>query len=116
MNIGLIPSKLDASVLESCYLSMAIMYVKQFNNKYIMLIPYKFDYCVLYLMVIKSHWYVDICPLHTNISSVFIGSSVLILHSIFSKVRDLKNTSIVPNTNLLKYLIPPLHAYSNMFV
>ena len=80
------------------------------------LIPSKLDFSVLDLMVIQSHWYVDIFPLHINTSSVAIGSSVLFLHSNFGKVRNMKITRIFPNTNLLKYIIPPQHAPSSIVV
>ena len=69
---------------------------------------------MLDLKVIKSHWCVDIFPLHTNASSVAIFSSVLITHNISRKVRNIKITRIAPNTKLLKYLIPPPHASSNI--
>ena len=38
------------------------------------------------------------------------------LQSIYRKVRDIKITRIAPTTSLLKYLIPPPHASSNIFV
>ena len=87
-----------------------------FNKKYLRLIPSKLDASVLYLTAIQLHWYVDIFPFHKNASSVAIGSSVLILRSIYRKLSATKITRIVPNTNLLEYLIPPLHASSNIFV
>ena len=90
MRIELIPSKLDASMLDSmgsksCDLNMVIREIQPFNNKDLRLIPYKLDAGVLYLTGIQSRWYVDIFPLHTNTSSVAIGSSVLMFHSIFEK-------------------------------
>ena len=121
MKIGLSPSKLYASVLElmgrkSCDANMEIRYVNLFNNKDMRLIQSKLYASVLDLTVIQSNCYVDIFPLHTNTSSGAIGSSVLMLHSISRKIRDMKITRIVPNTNLLEYLIPPPHASSNIFL
>ena len=85
------------------------------------LLPIWFTYNVTHLVQIPlykcgKHWYADMSPLHKNSSSVSIGSSLLILHFISRKVRDIYITRIVPNTNLLRYLIPPNPACSNMFV
>ena len=38
------------------------------------------------------------------------------LHSIYRKGRDMNISRIVPNTNLLRYLIDPPPASCNMFV
>ena len=95
---------------------MIIRGTHTFNNKELTLIPSKLDASVLYLTGIQSHWYVDIFPFHKNASSVAIGSSVLMLHSIYRKLSAMKITRIVPNTNLLEYLIPPPHASSNIFL
>ena len=53
------------------------------------LIPSKLDASVLDLTVIQSHWYVDIFTLRTNASFITIGSAVLMIYSIFSKIRDI---------------------------
>ena len=95
---------------------MAIREIHPSNNKELRLILSKLDASVLDLTVIQSNCYVDIFPLHTNTSSGAIGSSVLMLHSISRKIRDMKITRIVPNTNLLKYITPPIHASSDIFV
>ena len=95
---------------------MTIREIHPFNINDMRLIPPKLDASVLDLTVIQSNCYVDIFPLHTNTSSGAIGSSVLMLHSISRKIRDMKITRIVLNTNLFKYIIPPLHASSSIFV
>ena len=115
------PSILCASVLESMGskeydVNMEIRKIHPLNNKDMRLISFKLDASVLDLTGIQSHWYADKFPIHTNASSVAICSSVLLLLSISRRVRDMKITRIVPNTNLLKYLIPPPHSSSNIFV
>ena len=107
---------LDSTGIKSCDVKMTIRDVKPFNNKELRLITSKLYASVLDLTGIKLHWYVDIFPLHTNNSSVVIGSSVLMIHSIYRKLGDIKINRIVPTTNLLKYLTPPQHASSNTFV
>ena len=95
---------------------MTIREIHPFNINEMRLIPPKLDASVLDLTGIKPHWYVNIFHLRTKASYVSIYSSVLMIHSIYSKLRDMKITRMVPNTNLLKYLIPPLHASSDIFV
>ena len=46
----------------------------------------------------------------------FLHLLVLMVHVISRKVSYMKITNILPNNNILKYLIPPLHAFINMFV
>ena len=95
---------------------MSIREIHPFNNKQLRLIPSKLDDIVLYMIGILPHWYVDIFPFHKNASSVAIGSSVLMLRSIYRKLSAMKITRIVPKTNLLEYLIPLPHESSNIFV
>ena len=52
---------------------------------------------------------------HKNGFYVDIGSSVLMPHSVSRKGRDMNTTRLASNINLLRYLIPPLPASSNMF-
>ena len=95
MRIELIPSKLDASMLDSmgsksCDLNMVIREIQPFNNKDLRLIPYKLDAGVLDLMGIKSHCYADMFTFHTNTSSVSIYYSVFMIQSIFRMVSVIK--------------------------
>ena len=91
-----------------CDVKISIRELLSFNNKELRLTSSKFDTSVLDLTLIQSHWYVDIFFLHTNNSSFAIGSSVLMIYNISRKVSYMKYTRIVPNTNLLKYIIPHL--------
>ena len=97
-------------------MNTAIREIHPFNNKELRLVLPKSDASVLDYTGIQYQWYVDIFPLHKNTSSVDIGTSVLMIRSISMKLRDMKITRIVPNTNLLKYLTPPLHSSCNIFV
>ena len=71
--------------------------------------PLKLDFSVLDFMGSKSHWYVYMYPIHKKTSSVYIGYSVLLIQSISRNGREMKITRIVPNINILIYLIPPLN-------
>ena len=53
---------------------------------------------------------------HKNSSYVFIGSPVLIVHSISGKFMGININSIVRNINILRYSIPTLTVYRNMFM
>ena len=55
-------------------------------------------------------------PTYTNSSSVAIVYSVLMLHGEYRKRSDINITTIVTNTNVLRYIIPPMPASSNIFV
>ena len=76
------------------------------NNKELRESPSKLDASVFELAGSKAHWYSDMSPLQKQSSTISIGYPVLMLHSISSKGRDMKTTTISTNINLLRYLIP----------
>ena len=55
-------------------------------------------------------------PIYTNASPFAIVYSVLMLHVEYTNCSDMNITMIVHNINLLRYIIPPIPASSNMFV
>ena len=55
-------------------------------------------------------------PIYTNSSYVSIVYSVSMFHGEYRNCSDMNITMIVPNTNLLRYIIPPMPESSNMFV
>ena len=58
----------------------------------------------------------DMSPIYTKSSYVAIVSSALMIRGEYRKCSDMNITMIVPSTNLLRYIIPPMPASSNMFV
>ena len=77
---------------------------------------FKFDSSMLDMAGIKSNWYADMSPLHTNSYSNFVVSLFLIIHIISSRGIGITSTSIFPNIILLRYFIPSPLSYSNIFV
>ena len=71
---------------------------------------------MLELKISKVYWYADMYPIHKNTAYVSIGYSVLMLQSISRKVRDMMIPRIVPNINILVYLVPYLPVSSNIFL
>ena len=90
--------------------------IHPFNNKHLRLSPFKLDAIILELMRRKAHWCAYIYPYHRNKSSNAIDYSVSVTERISRNLRDTKISRIFHNTKLLKFLIPPLTKYSNIFV
>ena len=55
-------------------------------------------------------------PIYKHSYYIAIVYSVLMIHGEYRKFIDMNVTMIVPNTKLLRYIIPPMPAFSNMFV
>ena len=87
-----------------------------FNNKELRVSQSKLDVSELELTGRKARWYARMSPLHTHASSVAKASSVLILHCISMKGRDMNIARIVSTIDLLRYHILPLPVYSDIFV
>ena len=71
---------------------------------------------MLELTEIETKWQADMSPIYTNSSSFDIVYSVLIIHINYINCSDMNITMIVPNINLLRYIITPMPESSNMFV
>ena len=58
-------------------LDMPMRGLQPFNNKYLKVSKSQIDASMLELAVVKARWYLNISPLHIDISSVVIGYLVL---------------------------------------
>ena len=55
-------------------------------------------------------------PIYKHSYYIAIVYSVLMIHGEYRNCSDMNITTVVPNTNLLRYIIPPMPASSNIFV